>query len=101
MDNKNLKFERKWGIPYVLMSIFIPVPFVGIFSILQLIVFYLALTVGIEYPEKIAAAWSIAFSCAAAILFGNGYKAMFSGKRYGDGWLWIRLFCYFFLTLIY
>ncbi len=96
------KFESRIGsIMAVLGVIWIPVPFVGIFTLLQFIVFLSISFLKLNDPAQIVYQLSIFLIPLIFIFFVLGVYAMIKYNKYKSPGLWIRLVCYIFSIIFH
>lgn len=94
-------FERRIGSYFAILgAIWLPIPFVGIFTLLQLILF-IALGLGGLKDQLLVSTvynFSIIFAIISLLLFIIGIYVLIKYKKYKSTGSWVRLLCYLFST---
>lgn len=94
------KFERRTGTWFVILSIWFPIPFVGILNLFQVAILLIIQYNGYDFMRDVAP-FNILFMIVGTILFISGLVVMIGRKKYRSPPMWIRLISYPFLVLIY
>lgn len=94
------KFEKIAGSLFVIFSIWLPIPFVGILNLFQIAILLITQYIGNNSMGYVALS-NIFFMIVAAILFICGLVVMIGKKKYHSYPMWLRIIIYLFLILIY